>query len=58
MSVFPTWKHITTDDFLLPRNDGITARDDHRLALKSSSSLCRDAFLMLETVCENCCSMG
>lgn len=38
MSDFPASKHITTDDFLQPRNDGITARDGHRLALKSSSS--------------------
>lgn len=58
MSDFPTSDHVTTDDFLQPRNDGITARDSHRLALKSSSSLCSRVFLMLESVCGNHCSMG
>lgn len=56
MSNFPISQHITTDDFLQPRNDGIIAWDGHRLALKSSRSL--EVFLMLETVCRNHCTMG
>lgn len=61
MSDFLTSKHICTDDFLQPQNDGIMTWDGHCLSVKSpSASALRAAgvFLRLETVSGNHCSMG